>query len=68
MVDYGTTKVLGDNSYADVDPTSVDDAGESSTLLGNASPQKQLRDGQATIVSCVSNLCNTIIGSGEYVQ
>ncbi|KAF9047146.1 hypothetical protein BDZ89DRAFT_978893 [Hymenopellis radicata] len=64
MVDYGTTKLRGENSYADVEPTNADDAGESSTLLGGPSAQKQLRDGQATIVSCVSNLCNTIIGSG----
>lgn len=32
-------------------------------LLGKG---KKLREGHATLVSCVSNLANTIIGSGAY--
>ncbi|TDL23915.1 hypothetical protein BD410DRAFT_786588 [Rickenella mellea] len=40
-------------------------SGESSALLGeDATPKKVLRDGHANIVSSVSNLANTIIGSG----
>lgn len=49
----------------DTEPT--DQAGgEGSALLGgDATAKKAGRDGHATIVSCVSNLANTIIGSGE---
>ncbi|KAH8832696.1 transmembrane amino acid transporter protein-domain-containing protein [Flagelloscypha sp. PMI_526] len=47
-----------------------DVAAESSALLG-ADRDSTVKttvgpDGHATIVSCVSNLCNTIIGSGAY--
>lgn len=34
-------------------------------LLGKGKGKK-LREGHATLVSCVSNLANTIIGSGAY--
>ena len=42
--------------------------GEDSALLGGDSAVKRIEraDGHATIVSCVSNLSNTIIGGGEY--
>jgi hypothetical protein len=41
--------------------------GESSALLGGDASIKRTgkADGHASIVSCVSNLSNTIIGSGE---
>ncbi|KAL1743260.1 transmembrane amino acid transporter protein-domain-containing protein [Schizophyllum fasciatum] len=39
-------------------------AGESDALLGGAPPAPVKRQGHATLVSCVSNLANTIIGSG----
>jgi hypothetical protein len=42
--------------------------GEQSALLGNdssSSPGMALADGHASLISCVSNLANTIIGSGE---
>ena len=51
-----------------LDPTNhVVGEGEGSALLGDAATAKRLvkRDGNATIISCVSNLANTIIGSGE---
>lgn len=43
--------------------------GESSALLGDDATIKRASkaDGHATIVSCVSNLANTIIGSGEFL-
>lgn len=50
------------------DPTNhVAGEEEGSALLGGAATQKGLakRDGNATIISGVSNLANTIIGSGE---
>lgn len=40
-------------------------SGEGSALLGGEATVKHGRDGHATIISCVSNLANTIIGSGE---
>ncbi len=47
-------------------------AAESSALLGgnrDATVKREGKaDGRATIVSCVSNLCNTIIGSGECLR
>jgi hypothetical protein len=50
-------------------PTNYIDAmeGESSALLGGNASVKRVNeaDGRASIVSCVSNLSNTIIGSGE---
>lgn len=53
----------------DGDPTNhVAGDGEGSSLLGgDATPKRPARDGQATIVSCVSNLANTIIGSGKSI-
>lgn len=42
---------------------------EDSTLLGSDSTARLAKvDGHATIVSCVSNLSNTIIGSGESIE
>lgn len=52
----------------DAEPTQDTTAeGEGSALLGgDATPKRAVkRDGHATIISCVSNLANTIIGSGE---
>lgn len=50
-------------------PTNYTDAmeGESSALLGGNASAKGVNkaDGHASIVSCVSNLSNTIIGSGK---
>lgn len=63
MADYGTAKHSGEDDH---EPTSPEGAGESSALLGGAPVTRELSDGHATIVSCVSNLCNTIIGSGQY--
>jgi hypothetical protein len=41
------------------------DDGEASALLGqNATVKRSAKDGHATLTSCVSNLSNTIIGSG----
>lgn len=51
-----------------LDPTHhVTGEGEGSALLGDAATVKGSvkRDGNATVISCVSNLANTIIGSGE---
>lgn len=64
MVEYGTAKHSGDD--VDNEPTSPDGAEESSALLSTpgTAPRRNIKDGHATIVSCVSNLCNTIIGSG----
>ncbi|KAJ7250487.1 transmembrane amino acid transporter protein-domain-containing protein [Mycena haematopus] len=62
---YGTAPV----SAALDDPTSPLGAGESSALLGGdrdttAKRATGKREGKATMVSSVSNLANTIIGSG----
>ncbi|KAJ6456083.1 vacuolar amino acid transporter 5 [Mycena sanguinolenta] len=61
---YGTTPV----SAAVDDPTSPFGAGESSALLGGnrdtTVKRATKREGKATMVSSVSNLANTIIGSG----
>jgi hypothetical protein len=47
------------------EPRHDNEDGEASALLGaNASPTSK-KEGHASIVSCVSNLSNTIIGSGE---
>ena len=40
--------------------------GESDALLGGAPQAPAKRQGHATLVSCVSNLSNTIIGSGTW--
>jgi hypothetical protein len=44
--------------------------GESSALLGGDASikRKDKADGHASIISSVSNLSNTIIGSGESIQ
>jgi hypothetical protein len=53
-----------------VAPTDRDDAlgdNDNAPLLGSGPPkavEAELEDGHATIVSCVGNLANTIIGSG----
>lgn len=62
---YGTAPV----SAID-DPTSPQEAGESSALLGgdrDTTIKRPIgkREGKASMVSSVSNLANTIIGSGE---
>ncbi|KAJ7066268.1 transmembrane amino acid transporter protein-domain-containing protein [Mycena amicta] len=59
---YGTAPA----SVAD-DPTSPIGAGESSALLGgdrDTAVKRTKREGKASMVSSVSNLANTIIGSG----
>jgi hypothetical protein len=41
--------------------------GEQAALLGGESPKRQVkRDGHASLISCTSNLANTIIGSGTF--
>jgi len=44
---------------------------ESRALLGGGNsgrvPGKKLPDGHASLTSCISNLSNTIIGSGAYI-
>lgn len=62
---YGTAPVSATD-----EPTSPHDAGESSALLGGDRDTaiKRVtvkREGKASMVSSVSNLANTIIGSGE---
>ncbi|TFK29722.1 vacuolar amino acid transporter 5 [Coprinopsis marcescibilis] len=56
------------------DPSTVEDSHESRALLGGDSSsshssgsgraEREKRDGHATLTSCISNLANTIIGSG----
>jgi hypothetical protein len=63
---YGTTPV---SALLD-EPTSPEGAGESSALLGGdrdgaVKLVNGKREGKASMVSSVSNLANTIIGSGE---
>ena len=52
-----------EQSPAEPSPSS---AGEQSALLGSDRDTsiKRLPDGHASIISCISNLTNTIIGSG----
>ena len=58
---YGATN----NSDVDVEGRD-DNASEDTSLLGAASTGKVTkREGHATIASCVGNLANTIVGSGE---
>lgn len=48
-------------------PMYVETNDEASALLGNdAAPKPIILEGRATILSCVSNLANTIIGSGAF--
>ncbi|KAF7308221.1 Aa-trans domain-containing protein [Mycena chlorophos] len=58
MPPYGAAEGLGE------DPTSPLGAGENSALLGGNRDPVVKRDGKASMVSSVSNLANTIIGSG----
>lgn len=59
---YGTT------NYSSLDVEARDDAAsEDTSLLGAASIGKKIikREGHATMASCIGNLANTIVGSGE---
>ena len=50
----------------DVEPRT---SNEGDALLGvEASARRTKRDGHATLSSCISNLSNTIIGSGEFTR
>lgn len=60
---YGTVKTRAADSVDRLEGTSS----EVSALLGNGATT-QPKAGHATILSCVSNLANTIIGSGECVD
>ena len=54
--------------YSGIDVEARDEtANEVTSLLGGASTGKKTtkREGHATIVSCIGNLANTIIGSGK---
>ena len=64
-------QTYGVAQYNAGDPTNhVPGDGEESTLLGeDATVERPGRtDGHASIISCVSNLSNTIIGSGDYLD
>jgi len=58
-------QTYGIANESSLDPTAPD-VDESRALLGGGATGKAsgLVDGRATIVSCISNLLNTIIGSG----
>lgn len=48
-------------------PPEAHSAAEGDALLGaEATPRKPKSEGHATLQSCVGNLANTIIGSGEF--
>lgn len=49
----------------DSEPTDQAGSEDSALLGGDATAKKVGRDGNATMISCISNLANTIIGSGE---
>lgn len=58
----------GAASHSGIDVEARDDAaGEESSLLGTASASQKVakREGQATVVSGIGNLANTIVGSGK---
>lgn len=58
------------NTYGVAQPRDSSDApgtAENSALLGGADRELVKRDGHATMLSCVSNLTNTIIGSGVFL-
>jgi hypothetical protein len=59
---YGATNYPGDDVEA-----VEDTASEDTSLLGGASTGKKVakREGHATIISCIGNLENTIVGGGE---
>jgi hypothetical protein len=59
---YGVARENGSGPREDAE------AGEGSPLLAGPSTKFDVHSGgNATIVSCVSNLSNTIIGSGEQI-
>ena len=64
---YGTTAAETNPALPDGETEVLD---ESRALLGHVGePQSKpdsKKDGHATLVSCISNLLNTIIGSGAY--
>jgi hypothetical protein len=63
---YEMTQTYGIASERSPDPASAGLGEESRALLGPESvPVKQRAEGHANIVSSVSNLANTIIGSGK---
>jgi hypothetical protein len=65
---------IASNSSATLDPPTAGNAEETNALLGgdrNAAGVRHdnaKREGHASVVSCISNLLNTIIGSGEFLQ
>lgn len=65
---YGAVQSPMDSASSDNENEDYFDSGaEASALLGSDRDTPVILagpDGHATIVSCVSNLCNTIIGSG----
>lgn len=64
---YEMVQPYGATDHPGVDVEARDDtATEDASLLGSASTGKKAtkREGHATMVSCVGNLANTIIGSG----
>ena len=66
---YGTTAPETNPALPDGE---IEVSDESRALLGRAGePQNKpdsKKDGHATLVSCISNLLNTIIGSGAYLR
>lgn len=60
---YGTVKTMNGDDLI-VDEREGTQSEGSALLQGNASARP--REGHASITSCVSNLSNTIIGSGKY--
>lgn len=62
---YGSSE---DNEQEHTDGTDGPHVGESSALLGvDAAPKPEQRDGTGSMVGSVSNLANTIIGSGACI-
>ena len=61
---YGSSE---DHGVEHTDGRDEPNVGESSALLGqDASPKPELRDGEGGMVGGISNLANTIIGSGMF--
>jgi hypothetical protein len=62
---YGVTDYPGFDVESRDETTS-----EVTSLLGAASTGKKTagKEGHATIASCIGNLSNTIVGSGEYLS
>ncbi|KAG6910013.1 hypothetical protein DXG01_013735 [Tephrocybe rancida] len=65
---YGVARASTNNA---LEPPSADDASEGSALLGGSGDTAKRtmtkRDGHASIMSCISNLANTIMGTGDGV-